>query len=70
MPDIKTSLRFPTKRRVIPKAAEQPSPNTHKTRDPKSKSAMGESSRNAKIVNVLSVKTMITLLHSVPLGSS
>ena len=32
---------------VIPKVGEQPSPNTHTTRDPKGKSVLGESSKSA-----------------------
>jgi len=46
--DIKTSLRFSSERRVIPKVGEQLNPNTHATRDPNGKSVIGESSRNAK----------------------
>jgi len=33
---------------VTPKAGEQPSLNTHATRDPKGKSEIGESSKNTK----------------------
>jgi len=46
--DIETFLRFSSERRVIFKAGEQPSPNSHNTRDPKGKSVIGESSRNTK----------------------
>jgi len=46
--DIETSLRFSSQRRVIPKVRKQSSPNTHATRDPKSKSVIGESSKNVK----------------------
>ena len=46
--DIQTSLKFSSECRVIPKAEEQPSPNTHATRDPKDKSVIGETSKNAK----------------------
>ena len=42
-----TSLRFSTERRVISKVGEQSSPNTHTTRDPKSKSVIGGSSKSA-----------------------
>ena len=67
--DIKTSLRFSSKRRVIPKVEEQASPNTRAIRDPKNKFVIGESSKNAKGSQSLSVKVTITLLRSVPLGT-
>jgi len=68
--DIKTSLRFSTERRDIPKIGEQPSLNTHITKDSKGKSVIGESSGRLRVVNVLSVKVMITLLYSAPLGET
>jgi len=40
--DIKTSFRFSSEHRIIRKAGEQPSSNTHATRDPKGKSIIGE----------------------------
>ena len=46
--DKKTSLRISSERKIIPKAGEQPRSKTHTIRDPKSKSVIGESSRNAK----------------------
>jgi len=46
--DIETSIRFSSKRKVIPKAGKQSNPNTHATRDPKGNSMIGESSKNAK----------------------
>ena len=64
--NIETSLRFSSEHRFIP-TAEQPRSNTHATRDPKDKSTIGESSKNVKGSQYLSVKIMITLLHSVPL---
>ena len=45
---IETSLRFSKECWVIPKTREQPSSNTHATRDLKGKSVIGESSMNAK----------------------
>ena len=57
--DIETSLTFSTERRGMPKAGEQPSPSTHTTRDPKKKICDSESSRNVKIVNILSAKAIV-----------
>jgi len=65
--DIKISLKFSLKHKVIPKAGEQPSTTTHASRDSKGKSVIGGSSRNAKGVNVLSVKAMVAFLHNVSL---
>ena len=42
------SLRVSSERRIIPKVGEQSNLNTHTTRDPKGKSVIGESFRNAK----------------------
>jgi len=71
--DIETSLRFSSEHRIFSKAREQPNPNTNTTKEPKGKSVIGESSRSAKgsqYFKLLSVKIMITLLHSAPLGTS
>jgi len=46
--DIETSLKFSSKRKVIPKTGEQPNPNTHTTKDSKDKSVISESPKNAK----------------------
>ena len=67
--DIETSLRFSIERRVFPIAGEQPSPNTNTTKDTKGKSVMVSLLGVPRVVNVLSVKAMVTLLHSVPLGT-
>ena len=59
---------FSSEHRIISKAEKQPSPNTHATRDPKGKSVIEKSSRNTKGGQCISVKTMVTLLHNVPIG--
>jgi len=46
--NIETSFKFSSERRVIPKAREQPSPNTNTNKDPKGKYVIGESSKSAK----------------------
>jgi len=52
---------------IISKIREQPNPNTHTTRNPKGKSVIVNLLEMSMVVNVLSVKAMIMLLHSIPL---
>jgi len=46
--DIETSLKFFSERKVILKVGEQPNSDIHATRDSKSKSVIGKSSKHPK----------------------